>query len=146
MSDPEMLPVLDDPPKNGIWADGEITMTVLAIKAVVAALKQYPNFNSSLDSNTDEIILKQVHSILHTKYAGDLLRFCGAVQAKDLLAPLTDTVGKRTFTISVLQPLGAVYSASPYLITMRYLAVTGEDKKYALPIGGEADRSLKHSA
>ena len=31
MSAPEMLPVLDDPPKNGIWADGEITMTVLAM-------------------------------------------------------------------------------------------------------------------
>ena len=31
MSEPEMLPVLDDPPKNGIWADGEITMTVLAM-------------------------------------------------------------------------------------------------------------------
>lgn len=41
----------------------KITMTVLAIKAVVAALKQYPNFNSSLDSNTDEIILKQYYHI-----------------------------------------------------------------------------------
>lgn len=41
----------------------KITMTVLAIKAVVAALKQYPNFNSSLDSNTDEIVLKQYYHI-----------------------------------------------------------------------------------
>jgi pyruvate dehydrogenase E2 component (dihydrolipoamide acetyltransferase) len=41
----------------------KITMTVLAIKAVVAALKQYPNFNSSLDSNTEEIILKQFYHI-----------------------------------------------------------------------------------
>ena len=41
----------------------KITMTVLAIKAVVAALKQYPNFNSSLDSSTDEIILKQYYHI-----------------------------------------------------------------------------------
>lgn len=41
----------------------KITMTVLAIKAVVAALKQYPNFNSSLDSNTDEIILKQYYHV-----------------------------------------------------------------------------------
>ena len=41
----------------------KITMTVLAIKAVVAALKQYPNFNASLDSNTEEIILKQYYHI-----------------------------------------------------------------------------------
>jgi pyruvate dehydrogenase E2 component (dihydrolipoamide acetyltransferase) len=41
----------------------KITMTVLAIKAVVAALKQYPNFNSSLDPATDEFILKQYYHI-----------------------------------------------------------------------------------
>jgi pyruvate dehydrogenase E2 component (dihydrolipoamide acetyltransferase) len=41
----------------------KITMTVLAIKAVVAALKQYPNFNSSIDTNTEEIILKQYYHV-----------------------------------------------------------------------------------
>lgn len=41
----------------------KITMTVLAIKAVVAALKQYPHFNASLDTNTDEVILKQYYHV-----------------------------------------------------------------------------------
>ncbi|MFO1023075.1 MAG: 2-oxo acid dehydrogenase subunit E2 [Planctomycetales bacterium] len=41
----------------------KITMTVLAIKAVVAALKQFPHFNSSLDTKTNEVIYKQYYNI-----------------------------------------------------------------------------------
>jgi len=41
----------------------KITMTVLAIKAVVAALKQYPQFNSSIDTATNEIIYKNYYHI-----------------------------------------------------------------------------------
>jgi pyruvate dehydrogenase E2 component (dihydrolipoamide acetyltransferase) len=41
----------------------KITMTVLALKAVVAALKQYPHFNASLDTTTNEVIHKQYYHI-----------------------------------------------------------------------------------
>jgi pyruvate dehydrogenase E2 component (dihydrolipoamide acetyltransferase) len=41
----------------------KVTMTVLAIKAVVAALKAYPQFNSSLDAAADEWIFKQYYHI-----------------------------------------------------------------------------------
>jgi len=41
----------------------KITMTVLAIKAVVAALKQYPQFNSSIDTATNEIIYKNYYHV-----------------------------------------------------------------------------------
>ena len=41
----------------------KITMTVLAIKAVVAALKQYPQFNSSIDTATNEIIHKNYYHV-----------------------------------------------------------------------------------
>lgn len=41
----------------------KITMTVLAIKAIVAALKQYPHFNASYDSDTQEIIFKQYYHV-----------------------------------------------------------------------------------
>lgn len=41
----------------------KITMTVLAIKAVVAALKQFPHFNSSIDTATNEIIYKNYYHI-----------------------------------------------------------------------------------
>jgi pyruvate dehydrogenase E2 component (dihydrolipoamide acetyltransferase) len=42
---------------------GSLTMTVLVIKATVAALKAHPRFNSSLDSEGGEIILKKYYNI-----------------------------------------------------------------------------------
>ena len=41
----------------------KITMTVLAVKAVVAALKEFPNFNSSLDVAGGQQILKQYYHV-----------------------------------------------------------------------------------
>lgn len=41
----------------------KITMTILAIRAVVAALKEFPNFNGSLDVNAGNLILKQYFHI-----------------------------------------------------------------------------------
>jgi pyruvate dehydrogenase E2 component (dihydrolipoamide acetyltransferase) len=41
----------------------KITMTVLAIKAIVAALKQFPHFNASIDTTTNEVIVKHYYNI-----------------------------------------------------------------------------------
>jgi pyruvate dehydrogenase E2 component (dihydrolipoamide acetyltransferase) len=41
----------------------KITMTVLAIKACVAALKEFPRFNSSYDMNAGKLILKRYYHI-----------------------------------------------------------------------------------
>lgn len=41
----------------------KITWTVLAVKACVAALKEFPHFNSSYDMNSGELILKKYFSI-----------------------------------------------------------------------------------
>ena len=41
----------------------KVTMTVLAIKAVVAALKEFANFNSSLDTAANELVYKQFYHI-----------------------------------------------------------------------------------
>ena len=41
----------------------KITWTVLAVKAVVAALEEYPQFNSSYDMNAGELILKKYFHI-----------------------------------------------------------------------------------
>jgi pyruvate dehydrogenase E2 component (dihydrolipoamide acetyltransferase) len=41
----------------------KVTMTVLAIKAVIAALKSFPNVNSSYDSAAGEVILKKYYNI-----------------------------------------------------------------------------------
>jgi pyruvate dehydrogenase E2 component (dihydrolipoamide acetyltransferase) len=42
---------------------GSLTLTVFTIKAVVAALKAFPRFNSSLDADTEDIILKKYYNI-----------------------------------------------------------------------------------
>lgn len=41
----------------------KITWTVLAVKACVAALKEFPNFNASYDMNSGELILKKYFHI-----------------------------------------------------------------------------------
>lgn len=41
----------------------KITWTVLAVKAVVAALKEFPNFNASFDMNAGEVIFKKFYHI-----------------------------------------------------------------------------------
>lgn len=41
----------------------KITMTAIIIKAVVGALKAYPNFNSSVDLQSGELIVKQYYHI-----------------------------------------------------------------------------------
>ncbi|MFN2355664.1 MAG: dihydrolipoamide acetyltransferase family protein [Desulfopila sp.] len=42
---------------------GRLTMTIFAMKAVATALKNYPYFNSSLDLQTQEIIIKRFFNI-----------------------------------------------------------------------------------
>lgn len=42
---------------------GKLTLTVLAIKAIASALKKFPQFNSSLDESTSEIIYKRFYNI-----------------------------------------------------------------------------------
>ena len=41
----------------------KITMTVLAVKACVAALREFPTFNSSYDMNAGELILKKYYHV-----------------------------------------------------------------------------------
>ena len=42
---------------------GKLTLTILMLKAVVAALKQYPYFNASLDVDNERIIVKRYYHI-----------------------------------------------------------------------------------
>jgi pyruvate dehydrogenase E2 component (dihydrolipoamide acetyltransferase) len=42
---------------------GKLTLTVLMLKAVVSALKKYPQFNASLDEKTSEIVFKHYYNI-----------------------------------------------------------------------------------
>jgi pyruvate dehydrogenase E2 component (dihydrolipoamide acetyltransferase) len=51
--------IVDGLPKGA----AKVTMTVLAVKAVVAALKEFPRFNSSFDMNAGELILKRYYAV-----------------------------------------------------------------------------------
>jgi pyruvate dehydrogenase E2 component (dihydrolipoamide acetyltransferase) len=42
---------------------GKLTLTVFALKAVATALKAYPSFNATLDTNAGEMIVKQYYHI-----------------------------------------------------------------------------------
>jgi pyruvate dehydrogenase E2 component (dihydrolipoamide acetyltransferase) len=44
-------------------AGGKLTMTAITIKAVVSALKKYPQFNASLDEEKSEIVYKHFYNI-----------------------------------------------------------------------------------
>ncbi|QDU61793.1 Dihydrolipoyllysine-residue acetyltransferase component of pyruvate dehydrogenase complex [Planctomycetes bacterium Pan216] len=102
----------------------KITMTVLAVKAVVAALKAYPRFNASIDMSRGELILKRY---FHIGVAVDtenglvvpVIRDCDQKSLLELAAELTDIAGRArarklgpndmkggTFTISNLGGIG----------------------------------------
>lgn len=42
---------------------GALTLTVFVIKALIAALKEFPKFNATLDMETEEIILKKYYNV-----------------------------------------------------------------------------------
>ncbi len=73
----------------------KITMTAIMIKAVVGALKAYPNFNSSVDMASGELILKQYY---HIGVAVDtpnglvvpVIRNCDQKNVLQVAAELTD--------------------------------------------------------
>lgn len=44
-------------------AGGRLTVTAIALKAVVAALKMFPQFNASLDMTTHEVVYKQYYHL-----------------------------------------------------------------------------------
>lgn len=66
---------------------GQLTATVFVMKAVVAALKVFPRFNSSLDASTEEIILKHYY---HLGIAADTER--------GLVVPVVRDVDRKSIT------------------------------------------------
>jgi pyruvate dehydrogenase E2 component (dihydrolipoamide acetyltransferase) len=77
----------------------KITMTAIMIKAVVGALKAFPNFNSSVDLVTGELVLKKYY---HIGVAVDtpsglvvpVIRNCDQKNVLQVAAELTDVAGR----------------------------------------------------
>jgi pyruvate dehydrogenase E2 component (dihydrolipoamide acetyltransferase) len=105
----------------------KITMTVLAMKAVVSALKTFPRFNASFDAARGEVILKRYYNIgiaVDTEH-GLLVPVIRSVDTKSVLqlaGELTEIAQKArdrklapadfqggTFTITNLGGIGGTY-------------------------------------
>jgi pyruvate dehydrogenase E2 component (dihydrolipoamide acetyltransferase) len=103
---------------------GKLTMTVFALKAVVAALKAYPQFNTTLDMEAQEIIQKHYYHIgvamdtdrgllvpvvrqVDCRSIADLAKevFDLAERTRSGLATIDDMSGG-TFTITNVGPMG----------------------------------------
>ena len=99
-------------------------MTAIMIKAVVSALKSFPNFNASVDPDTNEFILKHFYNIgvaVDTPYGlvVPVIHNCDQKNVLDIAAELTELAGKArerrltmeamtgaTFTITNLGGIG----------------------------------------
>jgi pyruvate dehydrogenase E2 component (dihydrolipoamide acetyltransferase) len=103
---------------------GRLTLTVFVMKAVVAALKTYPQFNTSLDADGEEIVYKRYH---HIGVAADtdrglvvpVVRDVDRKSVTELALELTELIGRAregkltveelqggTFTITNIGALG----------------------------------------
>jgi pyruvate dehydrogenase E2 component (dihydrolipoamide acetyltransferase) len=112
----------------GRGKDGpKVTMTTIAIKAVVTALKAFPKFNSSFDPQTMEIVLKKYYNVgvavdtengllvpvvknvdkkTILEIAGDITELAGKARERKLSM---DQMTGATFTITNLGGIGGTY-------------------------------------
>jgi len=111
----------------GKMKDGpKVTMTALAIKASVVALKEFPRFNASFDSQTGEIVFKKYYNIgvavdTPNGLVVPVIRDCDkksvlqiashvtdmAIRARDRKLDISEMQGA-TFTITNLGGIGGV--------------------------------------
>lgn len=105
-------------------AGGVLTMTVFVLKAAVAALKAFPRFNSSIDAEREEIILKRYYNIgvavdtdrglivpvirdVDRKSIRELaVEFTSLAERTRLGKAERDEMGGGTFTLTNIGPLG----------------------------------------
>ncbi|AWM37281.1 Dihydrolipoyllysine-residue acetyltransferase component of pyruvate dehydrogenase complex [Gemmata obscuriglobus] len=128
----------------------KITMTVLAIKACVAALKEFPRFNSSYDMNAGKLILKKY---FHIGIAVDterglvvpVIRDADKKSIRDLAAEVSalavkardnklsiDEMRGGTFTITNLGGIGG--TAFTPIVNYPEVAILGLSKSAMQPI------------
>ncbi len=94
----------------------KVTMTALAIKASVVALKEFPQFNASFDSRAGEIVLKKYY---HIGVAVDtpnglvvpVIRDCERKSVLQIAADLTELAGRaRDRKLDIAEMQGATFT------------------------------------
>lgn len=129
---------------------GKLTVTVFALKAVATALKTYPKFNATLDTDAGEIIIKDYYHIgvavntedglvvpvirdVDRKSITELaVELTGLVQkARDRKATLEEMQGG-TFTITNVGPMGGGFFAP--IINYPEVAILGMGSSRMEPV------------
>jgi len=129
---------------------GKLTLTVLIMKAVVAALQAYPRFNASLDPEREELVYKRYHhlGVAIDTDRGLLVPVVRDVDRKSLaelaveLSELADRVragdagpedlAGGTFTISNVGPLGGTHFTP--IINHPQVAILGVGRAELRPV------------
>lgn len=139
-----------------------LTVTGLMLKSVVAALKKYPGFNSSLDEATGEIVYKNYYHIgiaVDTE-AGLIVPVIKDVDKKSIkdlsleLAQLAEKTRQRkvsmeelsggTFTISNLGSIGGSFFTP--IVNKPQVAILGVSRGVQKPVVIKADAKAKKAA
>jgi pyruvate dehydrogenase E2 component (dihydrolipoamide acetyltransferase) len=128
----------------------KITMTVLAIKAVVAGLKEFPHFNSSYDMNAGELVVKKYYHVgiavdterglvvpvirdADRKSVRDLAAEVGSLAEKARAGKLAiDEMRGGTFTITNLGGIGGT-SFTP-IVNYPEVAILGMSRSSLRPV------------
>ena len=85
---------------DGIGKNGpKVTMTAIVMKALATALQAFPKFNSSLDPETNEIVLKKFYNIgcavdTPTGLVVPVIKDCDKKSILTIAAELTELAGK----------------------------------------------------
>ncbi len=96
----------------------KVTMTVLAVKAAVAALKEFPHFNASFDMNAGELVVKKYY---HVGIAVDterglvvpVIRDADKKSVRDLAAELTALAEKaRSGKLAIDEMRGGTFTVT----------------------------------
>jgi pyruvate dehydrogenase E2 component (dihydrolipoamide acetyltransferase) len=134
----------------------KITMTAIMIKAIVSALKEFPSFNSSIDTDAGEIILKTYY---HIGVAVDtpnglvvpVIRDCDQKNVLRVAADLTDLATRArdrklkieemqgaSFTITNLGGIGGTYFTP--IVNWPEVAILGMSRgRKEIQIGEDGD-------
>ncbi|MEX0717884.1 MAG: 2-oxo acid dehydrogenase subunit E2 [Planctomycetaceae bacterium] len=94
----------------------KITMTAIVAKAVISALKEYPQFNASLDAEANELVLKHYYHIgiaVDTEYGllVPVIRDCDRKSVLEIAGELEDVAEKaRNRKLSIEEMQGASFT------------------------------------
>jgi len=136
-------------------AGGKLTITVFALKAVATALKTYPNFNATLDTQNNEILIKHYYSVgvaVNTEKGliVPVVRDVDRKSIKELALELTDLVQRTrerkatveemqggTFTITNAGAMGGGFFAP--IINYPEVAILGMGQARMQPVVREQE-------